>query len=167
MIVNASFRLAANAMHGKAVKGDLNIYSVASSKSNPLIIKDLVTFGMNTSFLHLSFFRYRRLLRMWAIYSLMILCIIGWYHSVIWIYIYRYWEWKAASKIWNYLQKISEASKVPDWYKYMSPTSYMVESKIQNFIFYIMCVVINIENYALNKFQAMMHFTWDHANECP
>ena len=55
--------------------------------------------------------------------------------------------------------EISEASKVPDWYKYMSPTSYMVESKIQNFIFYIMCVVINIENYALNKFQAMTHFT--------
>ena len=41
----------------------------------------------------------------------------------------------------------------------MSPTSYMVESKIQNFIFYIMCVVINIENYALNKLQAMTHLT--------
>ena len=50
MIVNASFRLAANATHGKAVKGDLNSYSVASSIPNPLIIKDLVTFGMNTSF---------------------------------------------------------------------------------------------------------------------
>ena len=58
MIVNASFRLVANAMHGKVVKGDLNIYSVASSIANPLIIKDLVTFGMNTSFLHPSFFRY-------------------------------------------------------------------------------------------------------------
>ena len=58
MIVNASFKLAANAMHGNVVKGDLNIYLVASSIANPLIIKDLVTFGMNTSFLHLSFFRY-------------------------------------------------------------------------------------------------------------
>ena len=77
MIVNASFRLAANATHGKAVKGDLNIYLVASSIANPLIIKDLVTFGMNTSFFSPFIVQIPSVVAPVAIHSLMILCVIS------------------------------------------------------------------------------------------
>ena len=159
MIVNASFRLAANATHGKAVKGDLNIYSVDSSIANHLIIKDLVTFGMNTSF----FFTFHcsdtfdcyacgnSLTHDFVHHQLISFSNMDLHLQILGM--------GSCLKNLKLFAEISEASKVPNWYKYMSPTSYMVESKIQNFIFYIMCVVINIENYALNKFQAMTHFT--------
>ncbi|KAG2726108.1 hypothetical protein I3760_01G097300 [Carya illinoinensis] len=42
MVVNAT--LAAITRHGKAGKGDINIYHVASSVANPLLIRDLFTF---------------------------------------------------------------------------------------------------------------------------
>ncbi|KAB1223939.1 Fatty acyl-CoA reductase 2 [Morella rubra] len=42
MVVNAT--LAAIARHGTAGKGDVNIYHVASSIANPLVLQDLVTF---------------------------------------------------------------------------------------------------------------------------